>query len=344
MKETAKRIGRATARATRATTGKASNVAQGLVASDLATSINSMLAEAVKGAPTAYDKAMDAVYNATHIGDGKHRIFDGGHSVYGAAKASNVAAAELGHGIVDQAQGLTQALVRDATTTSGLPVVTWSQETYGKVAGGLERFGVSRKTFDDMITFDAAEAFGAMLASLALVFRWSKGDSLEFATILGSTSIAAAFSLNPLLACVSLAALAKSYQEARKDGATRAELAKSAIKGANATAVPMVAMNVVIAAGGPASVAVLASLLAGPTAATIAKNNGARGAGIALAGRLSRFKPPPASVMVAATYDAIKQTPTIIAGRSTGQTATGRRPWPLRGSIPKCPQPPTRFP
>ena len=311
-RETAKRIGRATARATAATKGKVSSVAQGLVASDLATSINSMLAEAVKGAPTAYDKAMDAVYNATHIGGGKHRLYDGGHTVFGAAKASAEAAAETGDSIVGQAKGLTLGLMRDGTSPAGLPVVTWSQETYAKVASGLERCGVSRKTFDDLITFDAAEAFGAMLASLALVFRWSAGDSKEFATILGSTSIAASFSLNPLLACVSLAALAKTYQEARKDGTSRKEIARATLKGANATAVPMVAMNVVIAAGGPASVAVLASLLAGMTAATIAQKNGARGAGLALAGRLSRFKPPPADALVSHTYEAFKQTPTII--------------------------------
>ena len=44
---------------------------QGLLASALSADLNGMLANMVAGPATIYDKAMDAVYHATHIGGGK---------------------------------------------------------------------------------------------------------------------------------------------------------------------------------------------------------------------------------------------------------------------------------
>ena len=52
---------------------------QGLLA-NAELSINSWLQSMVSGAPTIYDRAMDATYNSTHIGGGLHRMFDGGHT------------------------------------------------------------------------------------------------------------------------------------------------------------------------------------------------------------------------------------------------------------------------
>ena len=34
-----------------------------------------------------YDKAMDAAYNATRIGGGNHRLFDGGHTSWARFKS-----------------------------------------------------------------------------------------------------------------------------------------------------------------------------------------------------------------------------------------------------------------
>ena len=42
-----------------------SATAQGLLASNLANDLNGLLQDMVKGPPTIYDKAMDAVYNET---------------------------------------------------------------------------------------------------------------------------------------------------------------------------------------------------------------------------------------------------------------------------------------
>ena len=54
--------------------------ANGLLASTLSTDLNGLLESMVDGPATIYDKAMDAVYLATRIGGGNHRMFDGGHT------------------------------------------------------------------------------------------------------------------------------------------------------------------------------------------------------------------------------------------------------------------------
>ena len=57
---------------------------QGLLASSLASDLNGVIGTLVEGAPTIYDKAMDAQYIATHVGGSFHRLFDGGHTLFGA--------------------------------------------------------------------------------------------------------------------------------------------------------------------------------------------------------------------------------------------------------------------
>ena len=75
-----------------------------------------------------YDKAMAAAYNATRIGGGNHRLFDGGHSLVGAFQVVREASSD--DSIFEASAGLLQALARDATTPRGFPLVTWDQYTF----------------------------------------------------------------------------------------------------------------------------------------------------------------------------------------------------------------------
>lgn len=60
------------------------SILQGLLASSEGSAlVNSWLQEMMSGRPTIYDRAIDAAYNATRIGGGDHRLFDGGHSLVG---------------------------------------------------------------------------------------------------------------------------------------------------------------------------------------------------------------------------------------------------------------------
>ena len=105
------------------------SILQGLLASSEGSAlVNSWLQEMFSGRSSIYDKAMDATYNATRIGGGDHRLYDGGHSLVGAFQAAREASPD--DNIFEEAAGLLQTLARDATTPKGLPIVTWDQDTF----------------------------------------------------------------------------------------------------------------------------------------------------------------------------------------------------------------------
>ena len=87
----ATRLARSSSRRVSDATGSVASAvlgtSQGVLASHLSTDLNGLLQEVVQGSSTIYDKAMDAVYNATSIGGGNHRLFDGGHTIGGAWEA-----------------------------------------------------------------------------------------------------------------------------------------------------------------------------------------------------------------------------------------------------------------
>lgn len=235
--------------------------AQGVLASDLARDLNSVLAELGKGSATVFDKAMDASFLETGAGGTYHRLFDGGHTIWGAFEAVRDAPGD--DGIAARALGMALGLFRDGTTPRGLPFFTWDQETYDSVAGLLkDSFDIPKDWFYDLLTYDAAEVVGAVGGAMALVFRWNKADSKEFGRIVGSTGLAAVVSANPLLGVVMVAALAKAFAEAHGEGAYE-DAMKGLVQGSAGTGAAMAGAALVGAAGGPAGVALLASLGAG---------------------------------------------------------------------------------
>lgn len=235
--------------------------AQGVLASDLARDLNSALAELGKGSATVFDKAMDASFLETGAGGTYHRLFDGGHTIWGAFEAVRDAPGD--DGIAARALGMALGLFRDGTTPRGLPFFTWDKETYDSVAGLLkESFDIPKDWFYDLLTYDAAEVVGAVGGAMALVFRWNKADSKEFGRIVGSTGLAAVVSANPLLGVVMIAALAKAFAEAHGDGAYE-DAIKGLAQGSAGTGAAMAGAALVGAAGGPAGVALIASLGAG---------------------------------------------------------------------------------
>ena len=251
----------------------------------LAGDLNKMLANLVKGLPTIYDKAMDAAYNETGIGGGLHRLFDGSHTVLGAYKAARNAAGD--DGIVARAMGMTLGLFRDGTTPAGLPLFTWDQDTYHKAADVLKtNFGLPKKWLADWASYDTTDIASSLLGSTAIFFRWSKGEARDFARIFASTSLAALVKRNPLLAGVSLVAFAKAFMEARKTGGYE-DCAKEFAEGMVATAAPMAAASLITAAGGPVSIALVASIISGVAVAQLAKKVGEKKYLNALAARIA---------------------------------------------------------
>lgn len=129
----AEATGKAVSRAANTTAAGASRTletAQALLSSDISGAVNKLVSAAVNGPASIYDKAMDANYLnellRPELGGGYHRLFDGGHTIAGAAKA------------------VRQASPDDTIIEEALGAVSASSKTHQLHAGCLSRPGTSR--------------------------------------------------------------------------------------------------------------------------------------------------------------------------------------------------------
>ena len=234
---------------------------QGLLASTLSTDLNGLLASMVDGPATIYDKAMDAVYLATRIGGGNHRLFDGGHTILGAFRAVRDASPD--DTIVEEAMGLLQSLFRDMTTAKGLPLANWDKATYDKVAGFLaSEFLIPKDWYYDLNSYDAAQLLGGIIGVVATGLCWNRADTESFAKLVGGMGVSALSRASPLLLVVTVVALARAFHKAHHTG-EYAEFVDGQLKGGVSAGATLVAASQVGALGGPAGLALLVGLTAG---------------------------------------------------------------------------------
>ena len=231
-----------------------------LANADLSRAINDWLQGLVAGTPTIYDRAMDATYNATHIGGGLHRMFDGSHTIPGAFQAVRNASPD--DNIFQEAAGLLQGLARDATTPMGLPLVNWDQGTFSGLADTLGSLGIPRDWLVDMVNYDAVELVGSSIGVIAIALNWNNEDVEEFSSLVGGMGLSAAVSANPLLLLVTIVALAKAFHIARKSGDWK-EFSDGLARGGICTGAVLLVMSLV---GGPAVVVLLTGICVGVVA------------------------------------------------------------------------------
>jgi len=150
-----------------------------------------------------FDKALDTVYNATHIGGGNHRLFDGGHTLIGAWKQIQTIDVSLPKKI----QGYTGALINDFTTPNGLPVKTISQQTYNALCDIIP---CSRAQVYDLLTFDVTDILPTFY-SASLFVKAIKSNNGDKSIIYGMSSTAIYCLTNtsgiPILLSISTAAI-----------------------------------------------------------------------------------------------------------------------------------------
>ncbi len=255
---------------TTAQTARVFAAAQGLVASDLSPQLNKLVQEAVKGKATVFDKAMDAVFIDTGIGGSYHRLFDGGHTIYGAFRAAHGASPD--DSLIQETLGAIQGLLRDVSTPRGLPLATWDKETFDAVAASLDsNFGIPKSWLYDLNTYDVGELVGGTVGMISLIFGWNKAETESFGSLAAGMSMSAAVSANPLLLAVSVVAFGRAFHKANHAD-EYVELAEGALKGAIGTGSSLGAIALVGVAGGPAGVALLAGVAAGVLVHTATKD------------------------------------------------------------------------
>ncbi len=271
------------------------------MASDLSGDLNRLAAAAVKGAPTVYDKAMDANYLdpalRSGLGGSYHRLFDGGHTIAGAARAARGVSAD--DTVVQEALGTIKALLRDASTPRGLPLATWDKSTFDSVATALEsKFGIPKAWFYELNTYDAADLLGGAIGVVSVIYRWNRADTEEFARLASVIGTSAAVSANPLLMVVSVVAMARAYNKA-SSADEFAEMIDGSFKGAATSGASLAAIAVAGSAGASAGVA----LLVGVTAGVLAYKVSDKVSLVAVA----RFAKDHATVIIASAKEAARR-------------------------------------
>ena len=240
------------------------------LAGDLSGVVNDVVQNIVKGAPTIYDKAMDANYIATGIGGSYHRLFDGGHTLWDAVRVGHAASPD--DNIIQEAIGILQGLLRDVSTPRGLPIANWDRETYRQVAETLEtNFHIPRSWFYNINTFDAAKLLGAAVGVVAIIFSWNRADTETFSKLVAGMGLSAVLTANPLLLILTVVALGRAFHKARQTG-EYAEFVDGQFKGAVGAGATLGAVSLVGVAGGPAGAALIAGLAAGILAQYAVRN------------------------------------------------------------------------
>ena len=289
--------GRTALDATAERTAQVMAAAQALLASDLSSDLNNLVAAAVKGSATIYDKAMDANYLdpllRPGLGGSYHRLFDGGHTIAGAVRAARDASPD--DTIIEEALGTVQALLRDAATPRGLPLATWDKSTFDTVAGSLEStFAIPKSWFYDLNTYDAADLLGASVGVVAVALGWNRADTETFAKVAAGMGLPAAVGTNPLLLVVVVVAAARAFHKARSGG-EYTELVDGGFKGAVGSGATMAAIALATSAGGPAGVALLVGITAGIVANSATKNVSLTAIGRFVATRAAAMATDPAT-------------------------------------------------
>ena len=113
-----------------------------------------------------------------------------------------------------------------------------------------------------MNTFTAPEVFGAGIGAAALLFSWTRADAEETARLAGGMGVSAIVGANPLLAAVTVAALACAYQRAKHERDAGAA-ADGLFRGAATAGATMGAVAAVAALGGGPGTALVIGLIVG---------------------------------------------------------------------------------
>ncbi len=147
---------------------------------------------------SVYDRAIDAVYNSTHVGGSlTHHIVDGHHGFLGAFEAASNALPN--DSLPQEVCGTAVHLYKDLFSKMGLPLTTMTPGEYRGFSDWLAgTFGVSKHWVADLMQVNGMELFAAALGSAAIFFGLNHIDALQLFEIAGSLGIAGLVAGNPL--------------------------------------------------------------------------------------------------------------------------------------------------
>lgn len=176
----------------------------------------------------AYDRAIDSVYNLTHVGGSRfHHLVDGQHTILGALRAVNDVSSN--DSFFTEFSQATEHLFRDAMSVSGInPILNFSPKEFEVMAKVAKQFGVTKPMLADALTFNAPELLGGLLGISSLVLFSKTKDESKISELSASYLISSLVSLNPILFPVAAYKLVLTA----KNTENKLEVLKSSGKGA----------------------------------------------------------------------------------------------------------------
>ena len=182
------------------------------LATDAVSVVDNFSKQALSLGTNAYDKAMDAAFNAgtQNLGGNWHRLFDGGHTVAGAWQAIQQDPDLAGRALHENFTGYVHGLWNDLITPRGLPIVTFEKEAFDRALGSLEKVGVSPNYVKDLVSFSLTDLIGGIAALTVLLVAARHKDPRVYAEISASIGVSALVAANPIALAVALAAAGAS--------------------------------------------------------------------------------------------------------------------------------------
>lgn len=171
----------------------------GAAATPLGDPLSGLLANEFNHNFDAYDKAIDSVYNQTHIGgSGLHHLLDGQHTIWGAFEA--VRDVRTDDSFVTEMLQAGEHLLRDMASKSGInPFFSLSQEHFNQLAEMASQLGISKTFLADALTFNATELLGGLAGLSAALLLGNKPDPSRLSRLSGGLLISSLVTANPVL-------------------------------------------------------------------------------------------------------------------------------------------------
>ena len=239
-------------------------IGQAVLNMSMGDELNQWIGKLTDGAPTIYDRAMDSVYNTTHVGGNLHRQFDGGHTIIGAFQAARYASPN--DSILQELAGTAKGLLKDSATSRGLPFATWTPDIYFRAAQAVEKhLLIPKKTFYSMTSWNVPKALSAGIGLAELAMHWKSRDVRKLGEIAGRLITSATVFKNGVLLLVALPALGKAvFEGARQNrlGELVGSLAEAGINVGIMVAIMALTSSVAAAVLGPGIVPQLVAIAA----------------------------------------------------------------------------------
>lgn len=188
------------------------------------------LAERYNLNTNVYDKAIDAVYNQTHIGGPMlHHNLDGNHTWVGAIQALQESFPNDSD--FQNAYHTLVHLAKDMTTPSGInPFLTQSDFLQYKEFF-VSDFNIPKSVVNDLLNINAIELCGAVTATIALLYDFNEIQMDRLGQYTGRLSLSSYLAGNPALILVTAICLGRICYGLWK-GESMKELLSGVIQGA----------------------------------------------------------------------------------------------------------------